>query len=211
MSVHGDDDLYADLYGNDEYNAAEEEILGTKTNAGEKTESPLVDTPRLSNTDSAPAKPATPATQTPVVSTPKPVEFAPEPARQVPAPIPQIGSSIATYTSDEGTTLPPDYGSGGYGSMGAPIQSYDSSNERQSNAVSGYSDSNQGGAGGYDDQSDQKQGGYVNGSVYESSNQGGFDGGPRQRSGFGGFNAAAAAGGGRRFDSVRPSEMKDEG
>ncbi|CAE6469545.1 unnamed protein product [Rhizoctonia solani] len=208
MSVHGDDDLYADLYGNDEYNAAEEEILGTKTTAGEKTDSPPVDTPRLSNTDSAPAKPATPATQTPVASTPKPVESVPEPARQAPAPIPQFGSSIATYTSDEGTTLPPDYGSGGYGNMGAPIQSYDSLNERQSNATSGYNDSNQGGTG-YNDQSDQKQGGYVNGSVYESSNQGGFDGGQRQRGGFGGFNAAA--GGGRRFDSVRPSEMKDEG
>ncbi|EUC66953.1 RNA recognition motif 1 in RNA-binding protein musashi-like musashi protein [Rhizoctonia solani AG-3 Rhs1AP] len=207
MSVHGDDDLYADLYGNDDYNAAEDEILNLKTNAGEKTESPPVDAPQPSNTDSAPTRSATSVAQTPASSTPKPVETAPEPLRQAPAPIPQIGSSIATYTSDEGATLSSNYGSAAYGSMGAPIQSYES-NERQSNVGSNFSDSNQGGAGGYDNESDpQKPVGYTNGAVYESSNPSGFGGG--QRGGYGGFNAGA--GGGRRFDSVRPSEMKDEG
>ncbi|CEL60618.1 putative RNA-binding protein C660,15 OS=Schizosaccharomyces pombe (strain 972 / ATCC 24843) GN=SPBC660.15 PE=4 SV=1 [Rhizoctonia solani AG-1 IB] len=209
MSAHGDDDLYADLYGNDDYAAAEQEILGAKTSSGEKTDPPPVDVPQTSNTDPAPAKPAVPAAQT-VVPAPEPAEYvaqAPQ-ARRAPAPIPQVGSSIATYTSDEGTTLPPDYGSNGYGNVGEPIQSYDSHAERQSNAGSGYNDSNQAGAGGYNSQHDQqKQGGYANGAVYESSNQGGYGGG--QRGGYGGFNAGG--GGGRRFDSVRPSEMKDEG
>ncbi|ELU37670.1 subunit of cleavage factor I [Rhizoctonia solani AG-1 IA] len=216
MSVHGDDDLYADLYGNDDYAAAEEEILGnnkSNTGSGEKSDQPPVDPPQTSNTDSAPAKSVTSAVtaaQVPAPSTSKPAEASVQP-RQTPAPIPQIGSSIATYTSDEGTTLPPDYGSGAYGNVGEPIQSYDSQNERQSNNGSNYNDSNQAGAGGYNNQSDQqKQGGYMNGAVYESSNQGAYGAGQRgSGGGYGGFNAAG--GGGRRFDSVRPSEMKDEG
>jgi hypothetical protein len=142
------------------------------------------------------------------------LESTPEPVRQAPAPAPQIGSSIATYTSDEGATLPPDYGTGGYGTIPVPIRSFESRTEGQSNSGTNFNDASQGGSqqgGGYNDQSDassyqQKQGGYANGSVYESSSQGAYGGG--QRAGFGGYNAG---GGGRRFDSVRPSEMKDEG
>lgn len=199
-----------DLYGNDDYAAAEDEILGTKATFAEKPDSPPADTTQASNTaDSAPAKPATTTTQPAATFTPKPAESAPEPVRQAPAPPPQIGSSIATYTSDEGTTLPPSSYNAGYGSSAPqPIRSYDSQADQQSTGGS-FNDASQ--TGGYNNQSDgnsyqQKQGGYTNGAVYESSNQGGYGGG--QRPGYGGFNAG---GGGRRFDSVRPSEMKDEG
>lgn len=102
------------------------------------------------------------------------------------------------------------------------MRPYDPEVEKQpgpfvkSNSASSFSDTNQGGtqANGYNDQSDgssyqQKQGGYANGAVFESSNQGGYGGG--QRGGYGGYNAGAGQAGGRRFDSVRPSEMKDEG
>ena len=107
--------------------------------------------------------------------------------------------------------------------MPPSMRPYDSEAETKpgvfakSNAAGNFSDANQGGtqANGYDDQSDgssyqQKQGGYANGAVFESSNQGGYGGG--QRGGYGGgFNAGGGHAGGRRFDSVRPSEMKDEG
>ncbi|KAG9090106.1 hypothetical protein FRC07_012186 [Ceratobasidium sp. 392] len=218
MSVHGDDDLYADLYGNDDYNAAEDEILGTKPTPAEKTDSTPVGSTQPSNTIELTTKKL--ETQAPdnATAVPKPSEPVPEPVRTVPVPQPQIGSSIATYTSDEGTTLPPSGYNNGYSSLPPSMRPYDPEAEKQATSYPGLNsnnvgDSTQGGSppGGYNGQSDgyqQKQGGYANGAVFESSNhQGGFG---SQRGGYGGYSGGGQ-GGGRRFDSVRPSEMKDEG
>jgi hypothetical protein len=209
-----------DLYGNDDY-AAEDEILGIKSTSPEKIDPTPAEATRPSNTAESTA--TKPVTQNQAISTPtpKPAEFVPEPTRAAPAPPPQIGSSIATYTSDEGTTLPPTGYNNGYSSLPPSMRPFDPEAEKQGGSypkpISTYVDTTQGGAptSGYNDQSDggsyqQKQGGYANGAVFESSNhQGGYGGG--QRGGFGGFNAGAGNAGGRRFDSVRPSEMKDEG
>ncbi|KAG8779636.1 hypothetical protein FRC12_023995 [Ceratobasidium sp. 428] len=216
MSVHGDDDLYADLYGNDDYNTAEDEILGTKPTSGKKTDTALAEatqTPSVTEKISNKSETQAPASAT---AAPKLFEAAPEPVRAAPAPPPQIGSSIATYTSDEGTTLPPTSYSNGYSSLPPSMRPYDPEAEKQYPKPSSndFGDSTQGDspAGGYNGQSDsagyqQKQGGYANGAVFESSTQGGYGG---QRGAYGNYSGGGP-GGGRRFDSVRPSEMKDEG
>ncbi|KAG8713875.1 hypothetical protein FRC08_012693 [Ceratobasidium sp. 394] len=200
-----------DLYGNGDYAAAEDEILGSKSTSAEKSDSTPAETAQPSTTAESTTKKQD--TQPPASATvaAKPADPTPEPIRAAPAPPPQIGSSIATYTSDEGTTLPPTSYNNGYSSLPPSMRPYDPEAEKQtySKSNSNFGDPTRGGspAGGYDGQSDgyqQKQGGYANGAVYESSNhQGGFG---AQRGGFGG-----PGGGGRRFDSVRPSEMKDEG
>ncbi|QRV79692.1 RNA-binding domain-containing [Ceratobasidium sp. AG-Ba] len=215
MSVHGDDDLYADLYGNDDYAAAEDEILGTKSTSADKSDVAPTETTQPSTTSEPKADKNDMPTQVPTAIAPKPVEYAPEP-RAVAQPPPQVGSSIATYTSDEGTTLPPTGYNNGYGSLPHSMRPYDPEAEKQPSYAK--PSSNEYGEGtsegspteGYNNQSgdgnfQQKQGGYANGAVYESSNQGGF-----QRGAFNNFGGAAQAGN-RRFDSVRPSEMKDEG
>jgi len=218
MSAHGDDDLYADLYGNDDFAAAEDEIFGTKATSAEKADSTPVETAQPSTTTEASTKKQDTQTLASATAALKPAEPTPEPIRTAPAPPPQIGSSIATYTSDEGTTLPPTGYNNGYASLPPSMRPYDPEAEKQTGSYSKPSSNNFGDptggaspAGGYDVQSDgsgfqQKQGGYANGAVYESSgHQGGFGG--QRGGGFGG----GGHGGGRRFDSVRPSEMKDEG
>lgn len=132
----------SDLYGNDDYAAAEEEILGSKTSPLEKSDPPPGDATRSPPDNSASTKHSTPPVQPATYSAPRSVEPTPELGRQIPAAGPQIGNSIATYTSDEGTTLPSDYGSG-YGSAPTPIRSYESQGERQSNSGANFSDPTQ--------------------------------------------------------------------